>query len=471
MWWRRFLQHQREPTSIRTLLLWQLGVVFAGGMVVLYWAATSYARFAADSSFDRMLMGSASSIAETLSISADGQISADIPYVALDMLSAAPEDRVFYRVVGTDGSTVTGYPDLPVQSPSSFRSGASAQVNFFDADYSRETVRFVVTAREVRIGGRTGRVLVQVGQTRQARRALAQELTIRALLPIAALTLLAIAVVWISVGRAMRPLEAVGENLAARIPSDLSPIEARVPDEVEPLVAAINQFMVRLDNNIGVLRTFIATAAHQLRTPLTALLVQLRSAELAVGKQRAESLAAAGQSANRLARLVDQLLSDAMVAHRAEEQRSVPIDLKKLVEQSLHHSLPTFTEADVRFTTKLDAAPMVGDDVMIAEAVKNLVHNALTHGEGADGDDNVIQITLRRAGRGWMLVITDTGPGADIEILSSFGDRFRSGKKSRGGAGLGLAIIRQVAESHRGSLRLRNRPIRGLRAMLWLPSQ
>jgi two-component system, OmpR family, sensor histidine kinase TctE len=471
MWWSRFRKRHSGTLSIRTLLLWQLGVVFAGGLIVLYWAATSYARFAADSSFDRMLLGSASSIAETLSISASDQISADIPYAALDMLSAAPDDRVFYRIVGTDSVTITGYPDLPQQQATPSRSRPAGQVKFFDAEYSGETVRFVVTAREVRIGGTTGRVLVQVGQTREARRELAQDLTVRALLPIAGLTVIAVVVVWASVGYAVRPLQAIGTGLARRPPSDLSPIRDAVPDEITPLVSSINQFMSRLDNNMGVLRNFIATAAHQLRTPLTALLVQLQSAERAAGKERSNSIAAAQQSANRLARLVDQLLSDAMVAHRADEARAVSIDLKKLVEISLHDSLPIYTEADVRFTTTLESAPMVGDDVMLGEAIKNLVHNALTHGVSDDDGDNAIDIVLRSERDGWLLTVSDRGPGAESTILTQLGDRFLSGSKSRGGAGLGLAIIKQVAESHDGSFNLANRPERGLEASLWLPAR
>ena len=92
-----------EAGSIRGRLLGSLGLLFGCGMIALYLAATSYARFAADSSYDRLLLGSAGSITETLSVT-PGEVRADIPYSALDMLAAAPDDRVFYRVIGTEGS-------------------------------------------------------------------------------------------------------------------------------------------------------------------------------------------------------------------------------------------------------------------------------------------------------------------------------------------------------------------------------
>ena len=470
MRWNRLKMSRVRAGSIRGSLLWQLGVLFAAGMIALYLAATSYARFAADSSFDRLLLGSAGSILETLSVTPD-EVRVDIPYAALDMLSAAPDDRVFYRVVGTDGATVTGYGDLPAGGSPRGRGGSAAAPQFFDAPYRGQIVRFVAIDREVRIGGKSGWVRVQVGQTREARSLLAGQLTIRALLPILAMTVLAGAVVWASVGRAVQPLEAVGKSLAARNAADLSPIDCVVPREVAPLIGATNQFMARLDKNMEVLRTFIADAAHQLRTPLTALIVQIRSVETNVGAVRAESLGAANRSVARLARLVDQLLSDAMVAHRAEARCAQPFDLKKVVENSLQDVLPMVREADVRFTTDLESACIVGDEVMVAEAVKNLLHNALVHGVSNEDGEQVVEVFLRRAGPALELSVRDNGPGMSAASLAAVGKRFSTGSAARGGVGLGLAIVRQVAESHQGLLRLDNLPGRaGLRATLRFPA-
>ena len=96
-----------RTTSLRFRLAGTLGAFFLVGMIALYAAAASYARLAADKSYDRLLSGSALSIAETLSIT-DGKVQVDVPYASLDMLSAAPDDRVFYRVVGPDRTVVTG---------------------------------------------------------------------------------------------------------------------------------------------------------------------------------------------------------------------------------------------------------------------------------------------------------------------------------------------------------------------------
>lgn len=452
--------------SIRGRLLWGLGLLFAGGMVALYLAATSYARFAADSSFDRLLLGSAASIAETLSVT-PGEVRADIPYAALDMLSAAPDDRVFYRVSAPDRSTVTGYGDLPAGPVLQARDNPGPI--FFDAPYRGEQVRFVVTGREVRTGGRSGWVRVQVGQTRTARTGLARELTIRAVLPILAMTLLAGVVVWLTVRRAVLPLETAGANLAAREAADLSPITAPVPSEVAPLVTAVNAFMARLDSNMAVLRNFIADTAHQLRTPLTALLVQMRSAETSEGADRQASIEAASRSAGRLARLVDQLLSEAMIAHLADERRAAPFDLRRTVEQSLQDSVPSMSEADVRFTCDLATAPLTGDEVMVAEAVKNLIHNALKYGADENGEV-FVAVTLERSGEHLQLSVCDEGPGIDPTARKDLGQRFRTGHPAQGGAGLGLAIVRQVMERHGGALTVADRAGGGLCVVLDFPA-
>lgn len=455
-----------RPLSLRVRLLGHLGIVFALGMIALYWAASSYARFAADRSYDRLLAGSALSIAETLSITPDS-VRVDIPYAALDMLASAPDDRVFYRVIDTNGATVTGYGDLP-GVPAARPARSVPAISFFDADYRGEIVRFVLLGRESRRAGRNGWVWVQVGQTRWARSSLARDLTVRALAPIALMTIFAFAVVWLSIGRALRPLERIGASLAARDASDLSPIDAAVPREISPLVVSMNGFMERLDANLAFLRNFIADTAHQLRTPLTALLVQIQSAGDASGDERTHSLRAANRSARRLARLVDQLLSDAVVGHRSQNRRFAGFDLRKVVAQAVRDTVPLSADADVRFTSGLAAAPAHGDAVMVGEAVKNLIHNALVHGRR---DDCEVAISLTAEGAGYAVRVLDRGPGVDEHRQAHLFERFKAGDAETGGAGLGLSIVNRVAESHGGQFTVANRPDGGAAASLWLPAQ
>lgn len=465
MWRKLRLRTTSDTFSIRSRLLAYLSAGFAIGLVALYWAANSYGRFAADGSYDRLLSGSASSIAETLSITPDS-VRVDIPYAALDMLAAAPSDKVFYRVVDMTGKTVTGYPDLPAGPSANTKSFADKPVQFFDASYRGDRVRFVLLGREARIAGHSGWVLVQVGQTRLARAAMARELTLRAIIPIIGMTLLFFAVIWFGVGRSLRPLESIGRDLQARDHSDFSKISVDVPQEVEPMVSALNGFMGRLDTSFAFLRTFIATTAHQLRTPLTALIVQISSAETSSGQRRTANVEAANKSARKLARLLDQLLSDALVEHRSVLRRFEPVDLRQVVEQAIRDTVQLSQDSDMRFTTTLTSAEVNGDEVMLTEAIKNIVQNAILHGYGEEG---TVEISLAADMAGYAVQVADRGTGIDEATAVVLAERFKSGDGDTMGAGLGVAIAKQVAESHGGHLSWANREGGGAQFILWVP--
>lgn len=444
-----------------------MGALFLGGAIILYFAAFAYGWTAADRSYDRLLAGSALSIAETLS-AAEGRIDVDIPYASLDMLSAAPEDRIFYRVFGPGDETVTGYPDLPPFPGAAKRpsEAAPATARFFDAPYRGEAVRFALLERIIAEPGLSGSVWVQVGQTRRAREALAQELVLRVVAPIALLLLLALGLIWFGIGTALRPLERIGQELAGRTPSDLDPVAAPVPVEAAPLVDAINGFMRRLSANIDTLRAFVGDAAHQMRTPLAALRAQAQVAADDDPEQLRRSLDAIDRNAAKLSRLLNQMLSDATVMHRSDIRRFEAFDLIALIHEAMHDAVPAAARSLVRFQTGLDAAPLEGDPLILSEALKNLIDNALQHGRGME---HGLTIALAADATDYGLTVCDHGPGIAPADRARLFERFARGSSARGGAGLGLAIVRRAVESHGGSIVLSDREGGGLCVRLALP--
>lgn len=457
-----------QTTSLRLRLVGTLGAFFLVSMVALYFAALAYARLAADKSYDRLLSGSALSIAETISIT-DGQVAVDIPFASLDMLSAAPDDRVFYRVVGPDQRTITGYSDLP-KLPATRRGSVDVgnAGQFFDAPYRGEQVRFVSLGRLIAQPGMKGFVFVQVGQTRRARDGLARELVFGSLAPILLLGIFAVAIIWIGIDRALRPLGRLGAELAERQPQDLNPVETAVPLEVVPVVQAINGFMRRLRENVAALRTFIADAAHQIRTPLAAIQAQAQLAEGGDVEEVRASLAAVSRNAAKLTRLVNQMLSDATIQHRSEVRVFKEFDLIATIRQSLREAVPLTDDSDVRFTTSLRTAPLIGDRLMMGEVVKNLIQNALTHGRG---DHSEVLIELTEANGEYRLAVMDRGPGIPPSDRDQAFERFARGNSGQPGAGLGLAIVRQAVESHNGDVNLEGRPGGGLVVVITLPGK
>ncbi len=461
-----------EPLSLRARLAGTMALLFLCATLALYLGARSYGRTAADRSYDRLLAGSALSIAETLSISGR-EVRVDVPYAALDMLAAAPDDRVFYRVFGPGVRTITGYDDLPSMHadtvPGATSSGVPEPVRFFDAPYGGERVRFALLGRQIAEPGVAGRIWVQVGQTRRAREALADELVLGALAPIGLMTVLALALVWFVIGRALRPLARISRDLGERLPSDLQPLSGPAPAEIVPLVEAINVFMRRLAANIDTLRAFIADAAHQMRTPLAALRAQAQMALVEDDPAALRrSLGAVERNAARLTRLLNQLLSDATVMHRSDLRRFERFDLLHVLRQTLREAVPLAGDGvEVRFDTALDEAPCNGDPVMVGEAVKNLIDNALRHGSAATAGP--IEISLATEPLAYVIGVADRGPGIAAAVRARVFERFSRGEQSTAGAGLGLAIVRQVTDSHGGSTQLLERAGGGLQVQLRLP--
>ncbi len=450
------------PSIRRTLLLY-LGALSLLGAVALFFAARDYGQRAANRSYDHLLVSSALSIVDSVAL-ADGQWQVDLPYAALDLLAMAPEDRVFYRVFDARGRTITGYDDLP-KAPSLPR--ASAAPRLFDAFYSGEQVRFAVVARRVSSAAAQDEVWVQVGQTRRAREALAQDVVLHALVAIAVASLLSLALVWLGVYRALRPLQRIERDLSRREPSELKPLAVAAPQEMQQMVTALNRFMARLASSNETLRAFMAEAAHQMRTPLAALRAQ---AQLALDdddpRDMRRSLEAIERNATHMSRLLNQLLSDASVIHRANLQRYASVDLAEVVHQALHEALPqSQPRPRVQLAIASEPALVRGDALLLREAIKNLIDNACKY-----GGDGALQVALTCEARDCVVTVADHGPGIAAADAERVFERFARGEgAAAGGAGLGLAIVKRVVDSHGGRIDLSNRVGGGLIASLRLP--
>ncbi|MBO9877485.1 sensor histidine kinase [Xanthomonas sp. D-99] len=448
------------PSIRRTLLLY-LGSMSLLGAVVLFFAARDYGQRAANRSYDHLLVSSALSIIDSVAL-VGGDWQVDLPYASLDLLGMAPEDRVFYRVFDAQGRTITGEDTLPLPP----RAPRDERPLLFDAQYSGEPVRFAVVMHRVASASGQGEVRVQVGQTRRARDAVARDVVLNALVAIGVLSLLALGLVWLGVYRALRPLQRIEGDLSRREPSDLKPLNVPAPQEMQLMVTALNRFMVRLSSSNETLRAFMAEAAHQMRTPLAALRAQAQLAMDDDPREMQRSLVAIERNASHMSRLLNQLLSDASVIHRANLQRFATVDLAEVLHQALHEALPRSPGAP-RVQLAVDPQPALlrGDALLLREALKNLIDNACKYGAGAP-----LQVALTSDGNHHVLTIADHGPGIPAAEAERVFERFVRGVDApAGGAGLGLAIVKRVVEAHGGRIDLANRIGGGLIASLHFP--
>lgn len=313
-------------------------------------------------------------------------------------------------------------------------------------------------------------IRVSVGDSLGIRQRLIRDLMIGLLLP-AAVGLAALAIlIWTAVGTGLAPLKTISNRLRHRTPDDFSPLAIDRPTrEILPLVEAIDARSARLQQMRSSERHFIASAAHELQTPLAGLRthaqIALRTDDPALGRQ---SLQRIEESVERTARLVQQLLD--LAREEGNQDRSNPnwLSLADLVHAMKREFAHALEKSDLRLemTEEAKKTSLHADEVQLLLALKNLLSNAINHSPRGSR----IQIdTLRGAGE-FGIAVRDEGPGIPEEDLVRVRDRFVRGSQARGvGSGLGLSIVEAVASQLSGRLELKNMPAGGLQATLWLP--
>ena len=296
--------------------------------------------------------------------------------------------------------------------------------------------------------------IVQVSQPMRAREELAAGLALRALLPLLILLPVLIGLIWITVGRGLKPLNEIAAALNRRSGEALEPLPGdRVPDEVKPLVAALNDLLVRLGGAIDVQRSFIADAAHELRTPLTAVRLQIQLAERAATEnERAAAFAQLKGGAERAARLVQQLLTLARNEPGAVERPLAMTDITGIARQVVAELAPVAEAKGLDLGLSADNSVLtLGDADALHTMLGNLVDNAIKYTPPGGAVDVAVMTDAGRA----CWVITDSGPGIPVTERERVFDRFyRHAAAGATGSGLGLAIVQRVAQRHRAAVEL-----------------
>jgi two-component system sensor histidine kinase TctE len=447
----------RQGRSLYSRIILVIAIIFGAGSVVLGTAAWFYARIAADDAYDRLLVGAALQIAESI-YAQEGSVSVDPPVSAFETLSLSTNDRIFYKVVDPRGAVLTGYDDLATTEPFA----GTHEPSVSDGEYRGFPVRVAVVGRLVSDPVVPGWTQVVVAQTREARASLARDLTLKALLLAAAMVGLAFIGVLFAIRRALEPLTRVERDLRSRDPKDLTPLDLEIPREIQTLVSTINRFMDRLSGRIALMQRFIADAAHQIRTPLAGLASQVDLLmEESQPERREQQLTRVRERTAELGRLTNQLLNHAMIIHRAEVAEFKTIDLVALARQTLISAVPLSLDrkVDIFFDDPPGPVLMKGDAVSLREALSNLIHNALKHGAKTRLGVRVF------AEDGTAIVeVVDDGLGIPVSEWQRVQEPFHT--QSSTGSGLGLSIAGDVVRAHGGELRFRERSEDGFAVIL-----
>ena len=410
---------------------------------------------------DRVLAGSILAIAERVIVTEDGTLEVDVPYVALEMLTSSAQDRVFYRVDGPDGF-ITGYQQLPMVA------GAGSEIVYADSAFRGDAIRVGSLQRAASSGVSAIPFTVTVAETTIARSQLAQSLLLQASIRLVLLILAAAVIVWFAVTLSLAPLYRLRNAIALRSPDDLSPIKQDVPREVEGLVETINSFMTRLDSALGALRHFTGNASHQLRTPMAIMRTQLALASRAKTEdERRTAIAAADSAVEHAERVLAQLLLLARIDEAASDKLKLEtIDLAALAKAQTAELVPRASAAGIDLGYEgAESAMMRGDAMLLGELLRNLIENAIAYaGQGAEATVAVSADT-----EGVRLSVADTGPGVATAKLPALRQRFARERTDKPGAGLGLAIVEEIAGLFGGTTDVTSDAGQGFRVTISLP--
>jgi two-component system sensor histidine kinase TctE len=462
----------KQTWSLRRTLL--LGILLPIMVFVVLDTASLYrqALNAVNTAYDRTLLASAKSIGEHIAADGEGEqatLRANVPYAALETFEADNRSRMVYRITSTRGDLIDGFEDLPAWHGRLPDLGPyAALVDFYDDTYRGDPVRVAVLLQPVAMKKARVMAVVQVAETLELRRTLARQILIDTLWRQLALVSVIALVVVVVVQRATRPVRRLSAQLEARAEDDLTPlIDRQTPAELVPLVEATNHLMGRLQHLLSNQKRFVRDAAHQLRTPLAVLKVQVQSA-LRGDVEATQALQEISGTVNRATLLANQMLSLAKVAQLAQQTAPGPVDWAEILREVALDVSPLIAAKTLDFEITTCPAPIATHDWMLRELSRNLLHNAIRY----TPDLGALKVTLRVDAQEAVLVISDSGPGISEELRQRLFQPFSAGE-ARTGSGLGLAICLEIVHTLRGSISLENQfeqgRITGLETTVRLP--
>jgi two-component system sensor histidine kinase TctE len=408
-----------------------------------------------EQSFDKLLGASVRAIADTIAPE-HGDVTLEIPPSALEMLEDSHRDNVYYNV-RQGQRLLTGYAELPALA-----AVEPGRTVFQYATVRGQRVRIAADAR--RIPYMPDLVVVEVAQTLGERRALEWVMLAGLIALESTFVAFAALLVWPALKWSLRPVNNLREEIDAR-PADhanFSPLDlTRTPRELVGLVAGFNRLLRRLEEAVSGMRQFTSDASHQMRTPLAILkthvaVLMSQMISLNIG---AQSLTDIDNAVTRLQLLLTRLLTLA----RADEAvgagiRRSAVDLRVVITHVVEGLLPQAASRDITIDVIAEerAVWAYAEPVLATEILANLVDNAIRYNH-AKGQ---IWISIVEHEGYVSVAVEDNGPGVPVEQQEKILERFYRLPRDHAqqGSGLGLSIVKTLAEALSAQVKLSSRP-------------
>jgi two-component system, OmpR family, sensor histidine kinase TctE len=430
------------------LMLYILPVIFISA-VVAYFLSNQYANLA----YDKALYRKALALSDQIEIS-DGKLSINLPQIARDLIEFDEDDDIYYRIIGPSGDLINTFKSLPLPK----KLPELDQHLYYTIKQNNVNIRIVAYrfSADQNKNNAENSIYVLVGETLQKRHLMTNEIILGMVVPQLIIISLVSLLLFYGVKRGLKPLKKIQSELNSRDVNDLSLLNSEIaPEEVKPLLDAFNDLLTKVKHNIAQQQRFISDASHQLKTPLAGLKTQ---AELAIRENDPvkvkHALTQINQASSNLSHLVNQLLS----LSKAEPDGSVfltlePIDLKSIAQESTAESihLALKKEIDIEFSCNTKSATILGNATLVKELILNLIDNAIRY----TPNKGKVTVGVESNDHNISFYVQDNGIGIDPKHQTQIFERFYRvlGTKVEG-CGLGLTIVKEIADRHHATVEL-----------------
>ncbi|MBS1843410.1 MAG: HAMP domain-containing histidine kinase [Actinobacteria bacterium] len=294
---------------------------------------------------------------------------------------------------------------------------------------------------------------------------------LRTVIVLAGMTLVSLALGWLVAGRVLRPLRVMTATTRQISERNLNERLALTGprDELKELADTIDGLLARLETHVAEQRRFAANASHELRTPLAVTQSILDVARNDPDRDNGELVERLHAVNSRAIDLTQALLLLTRADQRSFERE--PVDLSLMAEEATETLLPFAAERNIAIETAGGPAPTIGSEALLLQLATNLVQNAIVHNLPESG---TVWVTTGAGPQGATLVVENTGEELAPELVATLAEPFLRGSErvrtGQSGVGLGIAIVKSIAEAHDGTLTLAPREGGGLHVTVRLPA-
>ena len=413
--------------------------------------------------FDRDLADTAKSLSLIFKKSSEKKLQ-DIDQYSISLLLQEPHDKMYYSIRDDQGHFLFGNPNLVYRAPDEdLDPNDPEDFNVYFDTVNNESVRVVSLPIEHTVNKVKKQFFIQVAETRNQRTEIQHQIIFWIVIPQLILLISALILVRFAVKKGLSPILYLNEKIISRSYKDLKPINIdNVPMEIDRLVNSLNNLMGELDSAMKSENRFVNDAAHQLRTPLAGILAQIQLAQEtkdeAEIKHRLEQIS---QSSKRLIHIINQLLSLAKTQPEATHHSNFQkIDLVSVTKKTMENLFPLadLKKIDMGYEGNHQETFIMGDEQKLYDLIHNLIENAIKYTPNA----GKVNVSIEMKNDKICLTVEDTGKGIPKDDQPNIFKRFYRGDNvsqagNDAGAGIGLAIVKEIANMHDATIEIDSR--------------